>query len=141
MAKISKNLEEVQELFNSLGIRYTMAAFRYCAEHKIDLNNLEEFTCENLLNLIMLGTPNIKPEEADEVIEKWKNKGKYSLPLLHIMAYKEAHDSGFFINEEDMKAMNEMDTGKMDVLRLLLPAITKELSGLTNFQEGLKNTL
>lgn len=141
MAKISKNLDEVQELFNSLGLRFTMKAFRYCAEHQIDLNEFERFNPENLLNLVMLGTPNIKIEEAYEVIEKWSENGKYSLPMLHTLTRKEAYDSGFFINEADMKAMSEMETEKMDILKLLLPAVTQELAGLTNFQEGLRNSL
>ncbi len=140
MSKISKNLIEVQDFFNSLGIRFTMKTMRYCAEHDIDLNGITSYSPKNLLDLIMLGTPNIKPAEADEVIEKWFEKG-YSLPLLHTMAIKEARESGFFITEADTKIMSEMDTEKLDTLKTLLPTITQELATLTAYQEGMRTAL
>lgn len=140
MAKISKNLVEVQDFFNSLGIRFTMKTMRYCAEKDIDLNGITSYSPKNLLDLVMLGTENIKPEEADIIISKWFDKG-YSLPLLHTMAIKEARESGFFITEADTKIMSEMDTEKLDTLKTLLPTITQELATLTAYQEGMRTAL
>lgn len=140
MAKILKNLTEVQSIFNSLGIRYTMKTMRYCAEHNIDLNGITAYSPKNLLDLIMLGTPNISPEEADTIIDKWYEKG-LSFPMLHTLAVKEARDSGFFITEADTKIMSEMDTENIDVLKTILPTITQELNSLNAYQENMRNAL
>lgn len=140
MSNNFKNLDEVQTFFNGLGVRYTMKTMRYCAEHEIDLNGITVYSPKNLLDLIMLGTQNIKPEEADAIIEKWYAKG-LSFPMLHTLAVKEARESGFFITEADTKLMSEMDTNDLDVLKTLLPTLTQELQTLTNYQDNMRNVL
>lgn len=141
MEKILKNsLEEVQNFFNSLGIRYTMKTMRYCAEKNIDLSMITAYSPKNLLDLIMMGTPSISVEEADLIITKWYEKG-LSFPLLHTLAVKEARESGFFITEADTAIMGQMDTQNLDVLKTILPTVTQELQVLTNFQDSMKNSL
>lgn len=141
MEKILKNsLNEVQNFFNSLGIRYTMKTMRYCAEKNIDLSMITAYSPKNLLDLIMLGTSNISVEEADSIITKWYEKG-LSFPLLHTLAVKAARESGFFITEADTAIMSQMDTQNLDVLKTILPTVTQELQVLTNFQDSMKNSL
>lgn len=140
MAKILKNLAEAQSVFNSLGIRYTMKTFRYCAENEIDISNLKTYTMKNLLDLVMYGTPDISPDQAYEIIEKGTEQG-LSYPMLHTLAVKKAYDDGFFMNEADMKLMSEMDTQNLDVLKVILPTITQELNSMSNFTESMKNAL
>ena len=140
MAKILKNLAEAQSVFNSLGIRYTMKTFRYCAENEIDISNLKTYTMKNLLDMVMYGTPDISPDQAYEIIEKGTEQG-LSYPMLHTLAVKKAYDDGFFMSEADTKLMSEMDTQNLDVLKIILPTITQELNSMNNFTESMKNAL
>ena len=140
MAKILKNLAEAQSVFNSLGIRYTMKTFRYCAENEIDISNLKTYTMKNLLDMVMYGTPDISPDQAYEIIEKGTEQG-LSYPMLHTLAVKKAYDDGFFMSEADTKLMSEMDIQSPDVLKIILPTITQELSSMSNFTESMKKAL
>src|SRR5690606_30552063 len=115
-------LEELREKFRSLNLRYTMKSFRYCVENKMTLDDLRIFTPKNHLDLVMLATPDIKPEQAESVIMQWVEWG-YTMPMLHALCLEVAEKSGVFTTEDDRAVMREMAKQNNPFRNLVLPMV------------------
>jgi len=130
---------DMKELIASLGVRYTMLTFRFCAENDVKLDKLAEYTPVNLRTLVQVGTKGQTKDEAYAVIEKWMEEG-YTCPALHVVAYSEARDSGFFIAEQEIKAIGELGTSQ-DAIKAYLPVLSQEVRALSEYASSLTAVL
>jgi len=126
----NSTLDRAREVFRTLNLRYTMKTFRFCAENGIVLDDLRDFTPKNHLDLVMLGTPNIDPEEAEAAIEKFLAETDLGMPALHALCLEAAKAAGFFMKESDLNMVGELMKDKEDTLSLILPIMSREIQAV-----------
>ena len=129
--KLAVNKKEQE--YNSLGLKYNMDSFEYCADNNIELSDLQKFSPSNLRLLVQIGVEGHSLETVKDIINKWVEKG-YSLPMLHILALKGAKKSGFFMQAEDlMEIMADVrDKDKANETLMALPTVQPYIADVMN---------
>lgn len=128
--------DQAQAIFDTLGLRYTMKTFRYCADKAILLTDLMEFTPKNHLLLIQLGTPNLTPQEADTAIDTWMAQSGLDLPTLHVYALEATRRAGFFLSEDGMATLTSKINQKPGSLGIALPILAEGMKLYTSALES-----
>jgi hypothetical protein len=124
------DFDKAQSVFRTLGLRYTTKVFRFCAENGLILDELREFTPKTHLDLVMLGTPNLDPDEAETAIDTFTSKTGLGMPSLHALCLEAANAAGFFMTVKDATLLGKMMEKKEDLLMLFLPMAAREMKGL-----------